>query len=156
MPTSICGAAVFLSIISCGKKEIPQPKTVVPPPQISQPAPEVVVPQEKPIYVYSGDRFKDPFMPAGQSTNYQPDATFDPQRATVKGIIFGKQFRSAVLNVGGSGTYFIRADNLFDIMGKKVEGYRAKVFVNKVTIVGDADNVYELKIKNSDEEGKPL
>jgi hypothetical protein len=38
-------------------------------------------------------------------------------------------------------------------MGKPVEGYSAKVFVDKVLVLGEADNVYELKIKNDDDEG---
>jgi hypothetical protein len=78
---------------------------------------------------------------------------FDPQRASVKGIVFGQGFKSAVLSIGGSGTYFIKAGRIFDVMGKPVEGYSAKVFVDKVLVLGEADNVYELKIKNDDDEG---
>jgi hypothetical protein len=39
-------------------------------------------------------------------------------------------------------------------MGKAIEGYSAKIFVDKVVILGEADNVFELKIKNADEEEK--
>ena len=125
-------------------------------PPLPPPEPVAEVQKEKPVYVYSGDRFRDPFIPAGQATNYQPDAVFDPARAAVKGIIFGKDHRSAVLTVGGSGTYFIKGGKIFDVMGKTVEGYSVKIFVDKVVLAGEADNVFELKIKATEEEGKTL
>jgi len=123
------------------------------PKQAVAPAPEQ--PKEKQVYVYSGDRFRDPFTPAGQNTNYQPDAVFDPQRAAVKAIIYGPEYKTAVLNVGGSGSYFVKDGKIYDIMGKPVEGYSAKIFIDKVVVLGEADNVIELKIKKFDEEGKP-
>jgi hypothetical protein len=70
---------------------------------------------------------------------------------------FGKDYKSAVLSVGGSGSYFVKTGKIFDIMGKTVEGYTAKIFVDKVVLSGEADNVFELKIKtSSDEEAKAL
>jgi hypothetical protein len=82
------------------------------------------------------------------------DAVFEPQKAAVKGIVYGQGYKSAVLSVGGSGTYFIKGGRIFDVMGKAIEGYSAKIFVDKVVILGEADNVFELKIKNADEEEK--
>jgi hypothetical protein len=118
---------------------------VVPPP---------VVPKEKQVYVYSGDRFRDPFVPAGQSSAYQADAVFDPQRAVVKGIVFGGQQKGAVLTVGGTGIYFVKDGRIIDVMGKNVEGFTAKVLINKVILQSSDDSTYELKIKGLDEEGK--
>lgn len=147
---------VFLVIFSgCKKKEktaSPQPTSL---PVVTQTAPVPQEKKEKPVYVYSGDRFRDPFTPSGQTANYQPDAIFDPQRATLTGIIFGRDFKSAVINVGGSGTYFIKSGKIFDIMGKTIEGFTAKVFVDKILILGEADNVFELKFKSNEEEAKP-
>ncbi len=147
---SLLSAGLFMS---CGKKETPPPPP--PPPAIKVPEPVVEQPKEKPVYVYSGDRFRDPFTPAGTASSYQPDAVFDPQRAAIKGIIFGTKMQSAVLIVGGTGTYFVRAGKIYDIMGKNVEGYSAKVFKDKVSITGEGDTVYELKLQNP-EEGKSL
>jgi hypothetical protein len=138
---------------SCKKKAPPPPPP--PPPVVKAPEPVQEAPKEKPVYVYSGDRFRDPFTPTGLSTSYQPDAVFDPQRATVKGLIFGTKMQSAVLQVGGTGTYFVRSGRIFDIMGKNVEGYSAKIFKDKVSITGEGDTVYELKLQNP-EEGKAL
>jgi hypothetical protein len=139
----------------CGKKEVPA--AIVAPPPLANLAPPVIEqPKEKPVYVYSGDRFRDPFVPAGTTANYQPDAVFDPQRAAVKGIIFGRGYKSAVLTVGGTGSYFIKSGKIIDIMGKAVDGFSAKVFVDKVLVLGEADNVYELKIREDEEEEKPL
>ena len=147
----------LLLVPSCKKKQA-RPDSVLPvaPPVVTLPEPVKEEPKEKPVYVYSGDRFRDPFTPAGQATNYQPDAVFDPQRASLKGIIFGHDLKSAVLIVGGSGSYFVRSGRIFDIMGKTVEGYSAKVFVDKVLVLGEADNIFELKIRNNDEEEKSL
>lgn len=152
------GVALALGWLSigCGKKETAQPASQPPAPVVVRPPASPEAPKEKPIYVYSGDRFRDPFIPAGQANNYQPDAVFDPQRASVKGIIFGKGYKSAVLNIGGSGSYFVKSGRIFDIMGKPVDGYSAKIFVDKVLVLGEADNVFELKIKNTDEEDKAL
>ncbi len=148
-------ALILICFSSCRKKNTEdqqQAQTAAPvakaQPQASQ------APKEKPVYVYSGDRFRDPFIPAGQSTNYQPNAVFDPQRATVRGIIFGHGYKTAVLTVGGSGSYFVKAGKIFDIMGKTIEGYSAKIFVDKVVILGESDNTFELKIKPAEEEAK--
>ncbi len=146
------GLLIFFSLTACGKKKGDQSIPTPPMPEVSQAVPAPEVAKEKPVYLYSGDRFRDPFMPAGQANNYQPDAVFDPQRATVKGIIFGDAYKSAVMTVGGSGSYFVKAGRIFDIMGKPVDGYSAKIFVDKVIVLGEADNVFELKIKNTDDE----
>jgi hypothetical protein len=138
---------------ACSKKKASA--SPPPPPVAKLPEPTPEQPKEKPVYVYSGDRFRDPFTPSGLATNYQPDAVFDPQRATVKGIIFGPKLQSAVVMVGGTGTYFVRSGRIFDVMGKTVDGFSAKVFKDKVTISGEGDNVYELKLQN-DGEGKAL
>lgn len=149
----LIAAALLLMTSACGKKKA---ETVAPPPppRAIAPAPTPEQPKEKPVYVYSGDRFRDPFTPAGVTANYQPDAIFDPQRAGVKGIIYGPDSKSAILTVGGTGTYFAKGGRIFDIMGKTVEGYSAKILVDKVVITGEADNVFELKIKETEQEGK--
>jgi hypothetical protein len=148
--------AVLALLLSagCGSKKSEAIKPPPPPPAAPVAAPPVVA-KEKQVYVYSGDRFRDPFVPAGQSSAYQSDAVFDPQRAVVKGIVFGGQQKGAVLSVGGTGTYFVKEGRIMDIMGKYVEGFTAKVLVNKVIVQSSDDSTYELKIKGSDEEGKP-
>jgi hypothetical protein len=134
------------------KDEAPQNISTAPPVlPPSAPSPVAEQPKEKPVYVYSGDRFRDPFVPAGTTGSYQADAVFDPQKATVKGIVFGPNAKSAMLAVGSGGTYFIKAGKIFDIMGKPVEGFTAKVFPDKVVISGEADNVFELKIRKEEE-----
>src|SRR5689334_496087 len=95
---SVLLLAVLLGI-GCKKKEVPA-AIPAPAPAAELPPPTIETPKEKPVYVYTGDRFRDPFVPAGTSANYQPDAVFDPQRAAVKGIIFGRGYKSAVLTVG--------------------------------------------------------
>jgi hypothetical protein len=144
-------ALAFLLIQGCGgKKEEAAPKATAPAPA---PPPAVVeAPREKPVYLYSGDKFRDPFTPAGQTNNYQADAIFDPGRASVKAIIYGGAHRGAVLSAGGSASYFVKDGRIFDVMGKTVEGFTAKIFVDKVIVLGEADTAFELKIRNDEEE----
>lgn len=148
-------ASLVLLAACSGKEEKRTPPPPPPPPVAAPPPAQPEASKEKPIYIYSGDRFRDPFTPAGQTTNYQPDALFDPQRVAVKAIVYGKTHKSAVLTMGGSGTYFAKSGRIIDIMGKTVEGFSVKVYENRVVIVGEADNVYELKLR-SEEEGKAL
>ncbi len=149
-------AFFFLILGACRKKQPDLP----PPPQPVQQGvpvnPVVEEPKEKPVYVYTGDRFRDPFTPTGSTSNYQPEAIFDPQRTSVKAIIYSKEIKTAILNVTGSGSYFVKAGHIFDIMGKTVKGYSAKIMPDRVIILGEADTTFELKIKNSDEEAKTL
>ena len=135
----------------CGE-EAPQNIASAPPVMPPPPPPVVEQPKEKPVYVYSGDRFRDPFIPSGTTGSYQPDAVFDPSKTTVRGIIFGSAAKTAVLSAAGGGTYFVKAGKIFDIMGKTVDGFSAKVFADKVVVLGEADNVYELKIRNDEGE----
>jgi hypothetical protein len=148
-------AAMMAGLLPSCKKKAPPPPPSAPPVAKAEPTPTPEQPKEKPVYVYSGDRFRDPFTPAGQATNYQPDAVFDPQRAIVRGIIFGTKLQSAVLQVGGTGTYFVRDGRIFDVMGKNIEGYTVKIFKDKVAIRGESDAVYELKLQET-EGGKAL
>jgi len=153
---------VMVAVLGCGsgKDESKSKKTTAPPPaKATQPVPpspvEVEKPKEKEVYAYSGDRFRNPFIPAGKTNNYKPDAIFNPEQASVKAIIHSRRMRSAVLNVRGSGSYFVNAGRIFDIMGKTVKGFTARVFVNRVVVSGEG-NAYVLKIRNKEEDGGTL
>ena len=129
----------------------PKPK----PPIVKKVDPIKNLPEEEkeiPIYIYSGNRFRDPFTPVGLVTSYLPDAVFDPQRAELKAIIYGGKYRTALLNVGGSGSYFIKKGRIFDIMGKTIDGFRARVFIDRVIITGEAEDAYEIKIRETEED----
>lgn len=108
--------------------------------------------QEKPVYVYSGDRFRDPFVEVGQTTVYQPDAIFNPDQAKLKAVIYSRRLRSALLNVSGGGSYFVKGGRIFDIMGKTMTGFKAKIFPEKVVISGEEDDVFELKLRESEDD----
>lgn len=152
---------ISLSIVGgCGKKEAPQakapPANMTPPPAKVEEEPEEE--PEKPVYVYSGDRFRDPFTEVGQTTVYQPDAIFNPQQAKVVAIVYSPRIRSAAIKISGTGSYYVTGNRIFDIMGKTVKGYKAQVFVDKVVVKGEADEVFELKIRETEkvEEEKSL
>lgn len=152
----ILGFVSLPLMTGCGSKKNAAPvvkeasKAVEAPPALP-PEP----PKAKPVYVYSGDRFRDPFMPAGQSSSYQPDAVFEPQRATLKAIIHGDHYKTAVVSVGSNGVYFIKDGHIFDVMGKPSEGFKAQVFEDRVVIHGEADTTYEIKMRNEGQEEKP-
>jgi hypothetical protein len=142
-------------ITSCKKKEpVIDPNAAANQANVVKPAPTLEPVKEKPIYVYSGDKFRDPFVSAGQSSNYQPEAIFDPKRMTIRGIVFSPNIKSAVLTVSGGSSYFVKDDVIFDVMGKVVKGFTAKVLEDKVILMGEADNVFELKIRNTEKGDK--
>ena len=153
---------IFLLILAtglfagCGKKNPPAAPIAAPANvqtienKIQEP------PKEKPLYVYQGDKFRDPFVPAGVTSNYQPDAVFDPKRVLVKAIIFSPSMKSALLSVGGNMSYFVKENRIFDVMGKNVPGYSANIFENKVVLTGEADEVFEYKIRNPEKGEKSL
>src|SRR5260221_9059092 len=92
---SIPALAIVVSLIGCGKKTVsplPSPQAA---PVAAASAPVIEEPKEKPVYVYTGDRFKDPFTQAGASSNYQTESIFDPQRSSVKAIIYSGSFKTA-------------------------------------------------------------
>jgi hypothetical protein len=146
---------LLVGLWGCGTEAPTTQAPPIPKPQEDSFAKEPQVLQEDeeiPIYVYEGDRFRDPFMPVGQVTSYQPDAVFDPQRAEVTAIIFGRSYRSAVLRIGGAGSYFVKSGKIFDIMGKTIDNYRARVLVDRVIITGEAEEIFELKIRQTEED----
>ncbi len=128
---------VFCLFISCSGDNAEKTVEAIPPAQASQMQPQeqmVDEIEEKPVYVYSGDRFRDPFVEIGQSTAYTPDAIFSPEQAKVKAIIYSGSIKSAVVQVAGSGSYYIKGNRIFDVMGKNVSGFSARIFPEKVVI----------------------
>lgn len=148
--------AFLLPFVGCKKnKQLPPPAAPVMP--AATPTPVSDENKEKPVYVYGGDRYRDPFQSAGGSSSYTTESIFDPNRSAVKAIIFSPRMKSAIINVSGSGTYFVKDGRIFDVMGKTVKGFSAKVLVDRVIVMGEADNVFELKInKEKEEEAKTL
>lgn len=146
----------LLAINACKKKDNNQQPVQKQAAQTPKATPTPEPSKEKAVYVYGGDKYRDPFIPAGGSSNYQPEAIFDPKRASLKAIISGKTLQSAVLTVSGGTTYFVKNGQIFDVMGKLVKGFTAKVFENKVMIQGEADTTFELKLKNAEKEEKNL
>lgn len=135
---------------ACGKSNDipPPPKSTAATPA---PTPVAVAPKEKAVYVYSGDRYRDIFTPVGGSTSYSAEGTFDPTKLAVRGIIFSPRYKSAVLTVSGNGTYFVNGNRIFDVMGKNVKGFTARVMIDRVVVMNESDNTFEIKIRNTDE-----
>ena len=149
----IAFAAAFIALAGCGKKQVPPPPPPAPIELPAPPPPVVEAPKEKPIYVYAGDRYRDPFVPAGFTGGYAIDAVFDPGKASVKGIIYGPGQKTAVLTTAAGNTYFVKSGKIYDVMGKPVEGYTAKVLPEKVVVSNGTENEFELKIRNEEEKG---
>lgn len=169
MPTKVNAMKIpFVTILvlslmiltsSCKKTETappPQAQTVTPPAPEAPQSPAAEEVKEKPVYVYAGDRYRDPFAEVGQTGVYQSDAIFNPNQARVKAIIYGTKIKSAVIQIAGSGSYFVTQSQIIDIMGKTVKGFKAQIFPEKVLIKGEGDEMYELKIRETEGEGKTL
>jgi hypothetical protein len=149
--------AIFSLLIASGcgdNSKIPPPPKIMPVQPIPAPAP--VEEKPKAVYMYEGDKYRDIFTPAGSVANYQSEAVFDPQKATVRGIIYSTRLKSAVLNVVGSGSYFVKDGKVIDIMGKAIKGITAKVLRDRVILTNESENTFEIKLKNDDEEAKSL
>ncbi len=147
--------AMVLFVVGCNKKnEIPAPPKNLP--SVTAPTPAAAAPTPKPVYVYGGDHYRDIFIPVGASSSYMGEAVFDPQKLALKGIIFSPRYKSAVLVVSGSGVYFVRDDRIFDVMGKTVKGFSAKVMTDRVIVMNESDNRFEIKMKTDDQEATTL
>lgn len=124
------------------------------------PTPIQIVEKEKTPYIYQGDKFRDPFAPSGFVVVSKTESMFDPQNTKLRGIIFSNAFKTAIITTTGGGSYFIKNGRIFDVMSKPIIGFSAKVMVDRIIILDDADNKYEIKIKDelkkNKSEGKSL
>ena len=83
---------------------------------------------------------------------YAADAVFDPQRAQLRGVIVGPASRTAVIATHDRGAFFVKGARIFDVMGKTVSGFSATVREDRVVIVAETGETFELKLRQDLEE----
>ena len=109
-------------------------------------------------YVYTGDRFRDPFVPlsGGASGGYlrpvEDVGPFNPVGLSLKGIVAAPTGRWAVVRTKEGGTYFIKDGKIFDPKRKAVEGYQAIVQEKSIVILGPKGQEIEVGLKTSEDE----
>jgi len=102
-------------------------------------------------YVYSADRFADPFIPAralGVPTFLQH---FDPAGARLGGLITTPTGKIAMLRIATGATFIVKGGRLIDAAGRTVPGYYARVASGSVivwTTSGGNRYVYPLRSNN--------
>ncbi len=115
----------------------------------------VSTPAVAPVYVFKGDRFRDPFIPlVGASLGYEgprasaePISPFNPSNVELKGIIKTTSGRWAVMRTSEGVTYLIQNGKIYDPKRKPVEGFQCVVKEKSVVVMGPGKQESELLLK---------
>ncbi len=131
--------------------EAPVPKTGV---QLAQATPAALAttapatPAYK-LYVYYGDRYRDPFVPLnGDFRGDQNALERPPQIASLvlKGIVQDSRGRMALL-ISGLNSYILKGGRLYDGRNRMVKKIAGVIKTDSVVIIGADRTVRELKTK---------
>ncbi|MGQ0644022.1 MAG: hypothetical protein ACT4O3_00825 [Elusimicrobiota bacterium] len=129
-------------------------------PAAADPAAAAPVSPPPPVYVYQGDRFRDPFIAlAGQgfvemAATPTEEGEFDPNAVELKGIIRGPGGRMALLRTPGGAPFIVKEGKIFNTKKKAVQGYVGIVKEKSLVMIGPNNKLTELSLKPKDEEGK--
>jgi hypothetical protein len=102
-------------------------------------------------YVYSADRFTDPFIPSKARGTPGLLQIFDPAGAQLGGLITTLTGKIAVLRTTAGATYIVKEGRLIDAAGRTVPGYYARVTSSSVIVwatSGGSRYVYPLRSNN--------
>lgn len=140
----------------CGAEELVLPAAGLPVPA----GVTVSTPSAAPVYVYRGDRFRDPFIPLvgapgagfdGPHPVSEPLSPFNPVGAELKGILKTTSGRWAVIRTSEGGTYLVQNGKIFDPKRKAVEGFQGIVKEKTVVILGPKNQEVEVRLKKDAE-----
>jgi hypothetical protein len=144
-------AAFFAA--SCGKQSpsgpaAPQPKQFAP----KQP-PAVYQKKEEPVYYYTGDSYRDPFIPlVGQGAYFsESDEMSVPSitSLTLKGIIGEGKTKIALIS-GAGATYILKDSRLYDNRQRQIKGITGAIKIDSVVIIAPDKTVKELKLREKE------
>jgi Tfp pilus assembly protein PilP len=119
------------------------------------PKPVAVVYQKKepPVYRYSGDRYRDPFIPlAGQGAYFsenEESAIPNIASLTLKGIIGEGKTKIALISGAGS-TYILKGGRLYDNRQRQIKGITGAIKTDSVIMIAPDKTVKELKLREKD------
>lgn len=150
IPTLI--AAVF-AFAACGKEKPSGPIGPQVTPFLSKAPLPVYQKKEEPLYVYKGDRFRDPFISlvgSGASFGESEDSGApNISNLTLKGIISEGSVKMALISGGGS-TYVLKDSRLYDNRQRVIKGITGAIKTESVIIIMPDRTVKELKLREKD------
>jgi hypothetical protein len=140
---------VFL-IAGCGGEE-PQLRPKIPniPPKVNVPPP----PQKKdvPKYVYSGSKYRDPFIPLNEkrllASSSKEVIVPNIESLSLKGIIDDGNEKMALFNAGGM-TYILKGNILYDSRRRLVKGLSGLIERDSVTMMDSSKKSKNIKLRN--------
>jgi hypothetical protein len=111
--------------------------------------------EQKPVethkYIYSADRFVDPFIPSVGAGSAAAPQGFEPAGAEVGGLISTARGKLAIIKVSTGGTYIVKGGHLVDHSGHIVPNYLARINPDSVVVwspTGPERFVYPIKMRH--------
>jgi len=146
----LLASALALSVLlsnGCGSKKdnIASPPTPLPKAGEFVPPPRLEIPK----YVYSGEKYPDPFVPLSASARQSaPDELVIPNinSLSLKGIFTTSKNEKIALVSGGGYSYTSRNGYLYDARNRMIPGYRCSVGVDTIKVSAGGIS-RELKIR---------
>ena len=147
---------IFLPLIpillsGCGQDDYAGPAQTpyVKPPVINtRPAAEK---KKLPPYVYTGDRFRDPFIPINSEGVSFPDendvSVPNIGGLTLRGILDDGKQKIAIIS-GGGVTYLLKGSHLYDSRQRLVKGISGVIKTETVLIIAPDKTTRELKLRD--------
>jgi hypothetical protein len=145
--------ALTFVLVSCGKEKPSGPIG----PQVNLVTTKLPVPvyqkKEEPLYVYQGDKYRDPFIAlVGQGAYFS-----DSEEASapnignliLKGIITDGKSKIALISGAGS-TYVLKDSRLYDNRQRQIKGITGAIKASSVIIIAPDKSVKELKLREKD------
>lgn len=147
---------IGVTLASCGAK-IEESRDSNAPAAIT--APEVsissfVAKKETPRYNYTGDRYRDPFIPLNSNISMLPSDSDEipvPNigSLSLKGILYDGKQKIAIINGGGI-TYMLKDSRLFDNRQRLVRGITGAIKKEAVIIIAPDKSTKELTLRQKD------
>jgi len=149
----LAGTALFLA--SCGNDEAPS--TSAPAKVTRAPAVAVSTTTAKksiPIYVYRGDRFRDPFVSLvgnGLAISGSNEEVVVPNIGglVLKGILEEDKQKMAIISGGGI-TYILKDSRLYDNRQRIVKGITGAIKKNSVIMIAPDKTTKELTLRSKE------
>ena len=106
------------------------------------------------MYVYSGDKYRDPFIPlaglgAYFSENSEESSVPSITTLSLKGIITEGKTKIALISGVGS-TYILKESRLYDNRQSEIKGRTGAIKTDSVIIIAPDKTVKELKLREKD------
>jgi hypothetical protein len=105
--------------------------------------------KEEPVYVYTGDKYRDPFIPLAGQGAYPSESEEvgipSITSLTLKGII--TEGKTKIALIGGAGaSYILKDSRLYDNHQRQIAGITGAIKTDSVIIIAPDKTTKELKL----------